>query len=60
MAAAPARKQGRAGPLFVAPFMILFLLLFLAPLGYAAYLSLFQERLVGGTAFVGLDNYLTP
>ncbi|MEU9307632.1 sugar ABC transporter permease [Streptomyces sp. NPDC048256] len=38
--------------------MALFLLLFLAPLGYAAYLSLFQERLVGGTAFVGLDNYV--
>lgn len=38
---------------------MLFLLLFLAPLGYAAYLSLFQERLVGGTVFVGVDNYLT-
>jgi multiple sugar transport system permease protein len=37
--------------------MVLFLLLFLAPLGYAAYLSLFQERLIGGTTFVGLDNY---
>jgi multiple sugar transport system permease protein len=44
--------------MFVAPFMVLFLLLFLAPLGYAAYLSLFQERLIGGTAFVGLDNYV--
>ncbi|MFJ9025352.1 carbohydrate ABC transporter permease [Streptomyces sp. NPDC102259] len=50
-------RQRVAGPLFVAPFMVLFLLLFLAPLGYAAYLSLFQERLIGGTAFVGLDNY---
>ncbi|GHC90220.1 hypothetical protein GCM10010309_71980 [Streptomyces violaceochromogenes] len=39
--------------------MVLFLLLFLAPLGYAAYLSLFQERLIGGTVFVGLDNYVT-
>ncbi len=38
--------------------MVLFLLLFLAPLGYAAYLSLFQEPLVGGTVFVGLDNYI--
>ncbi|WP_424883477.1 carbohydrate ABC transporter permease [Streptomyces sp. SLBN-8D4] len=52
-------RQGAAGPLFVAPFMVLFLLMFLAPLGYAAYLSLFQERLIGGTAFVGLHNYLT-
>jgi multiple sugar transport system permease protein len=38
--------------------MVLFLLLFLAPLGYAAYLSLYQERLIGGTVFVGLDNYV--
>ena len=38
-----------AGPLFAAPFLILFLLLFLVPLGYAAYLSLFREQLVGGT-----------
>ena len=65
MTAVP-RKAGRksrsahrlSGPLFVAPFMVLFLLLFLAPLGYAAYLSLFQQRLIGGTVFVGLDNYV--
>ncbi|WP_333739597.1 carbohydrate ABC transporter permease [Streptomyces sp. IBSBF 2806] len=55
---AAAHRRRAAGPLFVAPFMVLFLLLFLAPLGYAAYLSLFQERLIGGTAFVGLDNYV--
>ncbi|EWM10063.1 carbohydrate ABC transporter permease [Kutzneria sp. 744] len=47
----------RAGLLFVTPFMVLFLLLFLTPLGYAAYLSLFQHKLIGGTTFVGLDNY---
>ncbi|WP_369251615.1 carbohydrate ABC transporter permease [Streptomyces sp. R41] len=52
------RRQGAAGPLFVAPFLVLFLLLFLAPLGYAAYLSLFEQRLIGGTVFVGLDNYV--
>ncbi|MFJ1812357.1 MULTISPECIES: carbohydrate ABC transporter permease [unclassified Streptomyces] len=64
--ARPARRRrggGRghraAGPLFVAPFLVLFLSLFLAPLGYAAYLSLFQQRLVGGTTFVGLGNYVT-
>nr|QJC58221.1 hypothetical protein [Streptomyces viridochromogenes] len=51
-------RHGAAGPLFVAPFMALFLLMFLTPLGYAAYLSLFQERLIGGTTFVGLDNYV--
>jgi multiple sugar transport system permease protein len=37
--------------------MVLFLALFIAPLLYALYLSLFQSRLVGGTEFVGLDNY---
>ncbi|WP_443050315.1 carbohydrate ABC transporter permease [Streptomyces sp. NBC_00286] len=55
----PRRRSVSAGPLFVAPFLILFVLLFLAPLGYAAYLSLFQEQLIGGTVFVGLDNYVT-
>jgi multiple sugar transport system permease protein len=30
----------------------------LLPLGYAAYLSLFQTRIFGGTVFVGLDNYV--
>jgi multiple sugar transport system permease protein len=49
--------HGAAGPLFVAPFLVLFALLFLAPLGYAAYLSLFQHKLIGGTVFVGLGNY---
>ncbi|MGP3961261.1 carbohydrate ABC transporter permease [Nonomuraea sp. 3N208] len=63
-AAATRHRRGRgrkrsAGPLFVAPFLVLFLVLFLAPLGYAAYLSLFQERLIGGTTFVGLANYVT-
>ncbi|MBP2326647.1 multiple sugar transport system permease protein [Kibdelosporangium banguiense] len=37
---------------------MLFVLLFLTPLGYAAYLSLFQHKLIGGTVFVGLDNYV--
>ena len=52
-------RPGVAGPVFVGPFLILFLLLFLTPLGYAAYLSLFQHRLIGGTTFVGLKNYVT-
>ncbi|MEV0405370.1 sugar ABC transporter permease [Actinoallomurus sp. NPDC050550] len=52
-------RPDAAGPVFVAPFLALFLLLFLAPLGYAAYLSLFQHRLIGGTTFVGLKNYAT-
>ncbi|WP_246016757.1 carbohydrate ABC transporter permease [Micromonospora pisi] len=37
--------------------MAVFALVFLAPIAYAIYLSLFQNRLIGGNAFVGLDNY---
>jgi len=53
----PVGRHSLAGFLFTAPFMLLFLTLFIAPLIYALYLSLFREQLVGGTAFVGLDNY---
>lgn len=42
---------------FAGPFVAVFGLVFLAPIGYALYLSLFQDRLIGGTSFVGLDNY---
>jgi multiple sugar transport system permease protein len=50
-------KQAAAGYLFVAPFMVVFVAMLVIPLAYAAYLSLFQERLVGGSVFVGLANY---
>ncbi|KQR25814.1 carbohydrate ABC transporter permease [Microbacterium sp. Leaf151] len=46
------------GWLFVAPFAIVFALVFLAPLVYSIYLSLFREQLIGGNAFVGLENYV--
>ncbi len=42
---------------FVAPFMIVFLLVFITPVAYSLYLSLFRQQLVGGNAFVGLENY---
>ncbi|MBX6382349.1 MAG: sugar ABC transporter permease [Microbispora sp.] len=38
--------------------MAVFALVFLAPIAYSIYLSLFRTRLIGGTAFVGADNYL--
>lgn len=47
------------GYLFVAPFMVVFAGMLVLPLAYAAYLSLFQDRLVGGNVFAGLDNYVT-
>jgi multiple sugar transport system permease protein len=37
--------------------MALFALVFLAPIGYSIYLSLYRTRLIGGTTFVGADNY---
>ncbi|MBM3714265.1 carbohydrate ABC transporter permease [Microbacterium enclense] len=58
----PRRRRRRIeerGWLFVAPFAIVFALVFLAPLAYSLYLSLFRDQLIGGNAFVGFDNYLT-
>lgn len=40
------------------PFMLVFLVAFVAPIIYAIYLSFFQDQLVGGVSFVGLENYL--
>nr|WP_223145187.1 sugar ABC transporter permease [Actinotalea subterranea] len=42
---------------FVGPFMAVFGLVFLAPIAYSLYLSLFRQQLVGGNAFVGIENY---
>jgi multiple sugar transport system permease protein len=49
--------HAKSGYLFVTPFLAVFILMLVAPLLYAAYLSLFKEQLIGGTAFAGLDNY---
>ncbi|MBL1066176.1 carbohydrate ABC transporter permease [Streptomyces sp. 7-21] len=51
------RGRSWAGWGFLAPFMAVFALVFLAPIAYSLYLSLFREQLVGGTSFVGLENY---
>jgi multiple sugar transport system permease protein len=50
-------SHAATGYVFVAPFMLVFLAMLVLPLAYAAYLSLFQERLIGGTVFAGIDNY---
>ena len=57
--AAPANRQRRSwsGWGFVAPFMVVFLFALVAPVVYAIYLSLFQDKLIGGNSFVGLANY---
>ena len=51
------RRRSWVGWQFTGPFMVVFALVFLAPVAYSSYLSVFRTRLVGGTTFVGLDNY---
>ncbi|MHC5903008.1 carbohydrate ABC transporter permease [Streptomyces sp. S6] len=55
----PAKKDRRSwtGWGFIGPFVAVFALVFLAPIGYSIYLSLFRDQLIGGNHFVGLDNY---
>jgi multiple sugar transport system permease protein len=56
---APVRRRGRAGIglAFIAPFGLLFMLVYVVPILYAGYLSLFQKKLIGGNTFTGLANY---
>lgn len=51
-------KRNWSGWWFVGPFMLVFALVFIAPLVYAIYLSLFRESLIGGNTFVGFNNYV--
>lgn len=55
----PARRDRRSwtGWGFLGPFVAVFALVFLAPIAYSIYLSLFRDQLIGGNTFVGLDNY---
>jgi multiple sugar transport system permease protein len=60
----PLRKPRRdwRGWVFVAPFSVFFVVVFIAPLAYAIWLSFFQPKMVWGVSqgeqFVGLENYL--
>ncbi|GAA1393684.1 carbohydrate ABC transporter permease [Catellatospora coxensis] len=53
----PRRRRSWTGWAFVGPFMAVFAFVFVAPIAYALYLSVFRTRLIGGTSFVGLENY---
>jgi multiple sugar transport system permease protein len=53
----PSRSRSWAGWWFIGPFMAVFAVVFLAPIAYSVYLSVFRNKLVGGTTFVGFDNY---
>ncbi len=52
------KRRDWRGWQFTGPFAVVFVLVFIAPLAYALYLSLFQNRLIGGDTFVGVDNYV--
>ncbi|MCR2802117.1 sugar ABC transporter permease [Microbacterium sp. zg-Y818] len=52
-----ARRSWR-GWAFVGPFMLVFAVVFIAPILYSLYISMFRTQLVGGTHFVGFENYL--
>ncbi len=52
-------KRDWRGWQFTGPFAVVFIFVFIAPLFYALYLSLFQNRLIGGNSFVGLANYIS-
>ena len=43
--------------LFMLPFLILFVAFLIVPLLYALDLSVYKKALVGGTRFVGVENY---
>ncbi|MGA4541988.1 carbohydrate ABC transporter permease [Uniformispora flossi] len=42
---------------FFLPFLVVFALAVIAPLAYAINLSLYQDKMIGGTTFTGFDNY---
>ena len=44
--------------LFLTPFLVVFLVFLVYPLIFALNTSLYRTRIIGGTAFVGLDNYV--
>lgn len=48
-----ARREERTGWLFMLPFVLLFLLVFIAPIVYAIYSSFFQQVATGGGAYGG-------
>ncbi len=43
---------------FMGPFVLVFAFVFVLPVLYAIYLSLYEKRMIGGNVFVGLANYV--
>lgn len=53
-----ARRRGRFGWMFLAPFAVIFVLFLVVPLLYAAWLSLHSRTISGTQAFAGFENYV--
>jgi multiple sugar transport system permease protein len=51
------RRVGTAA-LLLLPFLLLFVVFLVLPLIYALHLSLFQDTLIGGRRFSGIENYV--
>ncbi len=51
------RRRSWTGWGFVGPFLAVFAFALVTPVGYAIYLSLFRNQLIGGNTFTGLANY---
>ncbi|WP_052226514.1 carbohydrate ABC transporter permease [Microbacterium mangrovi] len=51
------RPQTVAAWMLIIPFLVVFVAMFVVPLAYSAYLSLFTSHLVGGDVFSGFANY---
>lgn len=65
VAATPRRRRpsaklraSRTAYAFLLPFIVVFTLTIVVPLGYALVISFFKKQLIGGTVFVGIDNYV--
>jgi multiple sugar transport system permease protein len=52
------RRQFGAAYALVLPFFLIFVAMVIVPLVYAGYLSFFRKRLIGGTSFAGVENYV--
>ena len=53
----PKARASRTAYLFLLPFLVVFSISIVIPLGYALVISFFKKQLIGGTVFVGFDNY---
>lgn len=51
-------RRGSVPYLFLAPFLVGFVVFSIFPLIYVLNLSLYRTRIVGGQTFVGLENYV--